>query len=147
MHKLRWTIAFVFLVALQPGWLLAVSRAGASRSTTAKAAAPDADYAPALAAADRFLEAWRIGDLEVGMSLLSSRVKEKVSESDIEKFFSSPSPLAYEVDRGKRLRPGSYEFPVVLTGPAAGNAAARRRSSTIVVVKTGNNEWVVDKLP
>ncbi len=134
------------LLLLPPGPAAAAPKAAATRPT-AKSAALDADYVPALAAADRFLEAWSIDDIEIGMSLLTSRAKEKISETEIEAFFSSPTPSAYEIDRGKLLRRGAYEFPVVLAGPAAGNSRARRRFSTLLVVRTGNNEWAVDKLP
>jgi hypothetical protein len=46
---------------------------------------------------------------------------------------------------GKLLKPGRYEFPVVLV--LGGAKHPRRRFSSIVVVNTGNNGWAVDKLP
>jgi hypothetical protein len=110
-------------------------------------AALDARYVPALAAADRFLQAWQAGDVENGMALLTSRAKEKAKAEVLEGFFSNAGPSAYEIDRGKPLRPGRYEFPVVLVGHATKNAHARRRFSSIIVVNTGNNDWAVDKLP
>ena len=54
---------------------------------------------------------------------------------------------AYEIARGKLLKPGRYEFPVVLVIGSAKSPHTRRRFSSIVVVNTGNNGWAVDKLP
>jgi hypothetical protein len=66
----------------------------------------------------------------------------------VEKFFSTSGPSAYEVGRGKPLKRGRYEFPVVLMSGAGKDGRTRRlRFSSIIVVNTGNNEWAVDKLP
>ena len=102
-------------------------------------------YVSALAAADRFLQAWQSGDMENGMVLLSGRAKEKATTDAVEKFFSNPGPSAYEIGRGKLLKRGRYEFPVVLVGTSKNHA--RRRFSSIVIVDTGKNDWAVDKLP
>jgi hypothetical protein len=127
--------------------LFGASGSARSKSSAAKSAALGGGYGSALAVANRLLEAWRIGDLEVGMSLLSSRAKETIPETEIEAFFSTPGPSAYEITRGKLSRRGGYEFPVALIASPVGNDHLRRRFSTIVVLKTGNNEWAVDKLP
>jgi hypothetical protein len=124
----------------------------ASRTVPAKSAALGADYASALATADRFLQAWQTGDAENGLALLTGHAREKVSREDLEAFFSAPTPAAYEINRGKPLRRGRYEFPVMLLGrssPAsgAGNGHLRRCFSSIVVLHTGNNDWAIDKLP
>jgi hypothetical protein len=107
----------------------------------------DRGYPLALAAADRYLEAWQSGDIETGMVLLTSHAKEKITTERLEDIFSAPGRLAYEIGRGKMLRPGRYEFPVVLVGPAPASRHARRRFSSIVVLDSGNNDWAVDKLP
>lgn len=91
----------------------------ASRTVPAKSAALGTDYASALATADRFLQAWQTGDAENGMVLLTGHAKEKVSREDLEAFFSASAPAAYEIARGKPLRRGRYEFPVVLLDPAS----------------------------
>jgi hypothetical protein len=106
----------------------------------------DPGYVSALAAADHFLQAWQSGDVESGMVLLSSHAKEAATTEVVEAFFTDPGRSAYEIGRGKLLKRGRYEFPVVLVG-AAKNAHTRRRFSSIVVVNTGNNDWAVDKLP
>ena len=121
-------------------------------SLEAKSPSPvplDSSYVPALAAADRFLQAWQAGDIENGMVLLSTHAKESVTAETVEAFFSNPAPSAYELTRGKLLKRDCYEFPVVLisSGNGSKNSRMRRRFSSIVVVNAGNNDWAVDKLP
>jgi hypothetical protein len=107
----------------------------------------DSGYASALATADHFLQAWQASDAENGMALLSSHAKEAVNRNAVERFFSNSESSAYEIDRGKLLKRGRYEFPVVLVTVPSKNIHARRRFSAIVIVNTGNNDWAVDKLP
>jgi hypothetical protein len=114
---------------------------------TQPVAALDVRYVSALAAADRLLQAWQAGDVENGMALLTSGAKEKVTAEVLDGFFSNPGPSAYEIDRGKLLRPGRYEFPVVFLSGATKNVHAHRRFSSIIVVNTGHSDWAVDKLP
>lgn len=105
----------------------------------------NADYVPALAAADRFLQAWHAGDTENGLALLTSHAKQEATADGIEKFFSN-APAAYELGRGKLLKRGSYEFPLVLVSGTTQNRA-RRRFCNLVIVNTANDDWAVDKLP
>ncbi len=112
---------------------------------TPPAAALDAGYVSALAAADHFLQAWQSGDVENGMVLLTSHAKEKATTDVVERFFSNPGHSAYEIGRGKRLKRGRYEFPVVLVSNLKNHV--RRKFSSIVIVDTGKNDWAVDKLP
>jgi hypothetical protein len=107
----------------------------------------DPGYLFALATADHYLQAWQAGDVETGMVLLTGHAKEKVTTDSLQDIFSAPGPLAFEIGRGKMLRAGRYEFPVVLVGPAQGSKHGRRRFSSIVVLNSGNNDWAVDKLP
>jgi hypothetical protein len=102
-------------------------------------------YISALGAVDRFLQTWQSGDAENGLPLLTSHAKEKATPDVIDKFFSSPGPSAYEIGRGKLLKRGRYEFPVVLVGSSKNHM--RRRFSSIVIVDTGRNDWAVDTLP
>ncbi len=111
----------------------------------AKTRPSDAGYAPALAAADHFLQAWQSGDAENGMALMTSHAKGAATTEGVEKFFSNSPGSAYEIGRGKLLKRGRYEFPVVLMSAARNHP--RRRFSSIVIVDTGNNDWAVDKLP
>jgi hypothetical protein len=126
-----------------------LSLSAAPRTAPAKSVRPTTDYACALATVDRFLQAWQA---ENGLVLLTGRAKERVSREEIEAFFSASAPAAYEIARGKPLRPGRYEFPVMLLGspfPASTSKErhVRRRFSNIVVLRTGNNDWAIDKLP
>jgi hypothetical protein len=105
------------------------------------------DYIAALAAVDHFLQAWQSGDIENGMVLLTSNAKEKATTDVVESFLSYPGPSAYEIGRGKLLKGGRYEFPVVLVTAVSKTIHTHRRFSSIIVVNTGNNDWAVDKLP
>jgi len=128
-------------------WILCTSLLLTPLAAKTRQSAPsDAGYVPALAAADHFLQAWQSGDAENGMALLTKHAKEAATTDGIEKFFSNPAGSAYEIGRGKLLKHGRYEFPVVLVS-AGKNNHTRRRFSSIVIVDTGNNDWAVDKLP
>jgi len=107
----------------------------------------DSGYVSALAIADHLLQAWQAGDAENGMPLLTGHAKEAVNKDVLENFFSNPESSGYEIDHGKLLKRGRYEFPVVLMTVSSNNVRVRRRFSTIVVVNTGDNDWAVDKLP
>lgn len=131
------SLLFLFATVSLPSDLFAARSAGAF----------DSDYVPALAAADHFLQAWQSGDAENGLVLLTNRAKESVGADNLEKFFSNSKLSAYEISRGRLLKQGRYEFPVVLVSGSSTKAHVRRRFSTVVVVNTGNNDWAVDKLP
>jgi hypothetical protein len=127
-------------------WLMLCASLLVSTSAAAtRPAALDTGYVAALAAADHFLQAWQAGDVESGIVLLTSQVKEKATTDAVDKFFSSARPSAYEIGRGKLLKRGRYEFPVVLVSNSKNRG--RRRFSSIVIVDTGKNDWAVDKLP
>jgi hypothetical protein len=110
------------------------------------APALDDSYVPALAAADHFLQAWQTGDVENGMALLTNHAKEKAAADGLDTFFSS-KVSAYEVGRGKQLKRGRYEFPIVLVSNRSKHSHPYRRFSSILIVDTGHNDWAVDKLP
>jgi hypothetical protein len=110
--------------------------------------APDPGYASALAAANRFLQAWQNQDHEAGLLMLTDVAKQHSSEDRLEIFFSSGRDAAYEIARGRKLKAGRYAFPVALFASGAGIAnAARPQKSEIVVVRAGKDEWAIDKLP
>ena len=44
------------------------------------------------------------------MVLLTTHAKQSASTDVVERFFSDPGPSAYEITRGKLLKPGRYEF-------------------------------------
>ena len=129
-------------------WLLCVTLPLSPLSAKARPApALDSGYVLALAAADHFLQAWQAGDLENGVALLTGHAKDAANRDVVERFFSNRDPSSYEIDRGKLVKRGRYEFPVVLVTVPSKNVHVRRRFSSVVVVDTGNNDWAVDKLP
>ena len=123
--------------------VFASPKAGAAKASSRV----DADYHSALATADRFLQAWQTGDAEAGMVLLTTRAKEKATSNVLDGYFSTPDGNAYEINHGKQLRAGRYEFPIVMLTSGVPNRHPRRRFSSVVVARTGNNDWAVDKLP
>jgi len=126
--------------------LLLFTLAGNLNAKNPPVPALGADYLSALATADRLLQAWQAGDVESGMSLLSQHAKERAGAEAVQRFFSTSSPLAYEIGRGKPVKGGRYEFPVVLMEQNAAHRV-RRRFSSIVIAITGNADCAVDKLP
>lgn len=110
----------------------------------------DPDYVSALAAANRFLHAWQTQDHETGLIMLTDVAKHQISEDRLLAFFSSGTGAqpAFEINRGKKLKAGRYSFPVVLFD--AGSSARKSHSprySQIIVVRTGKDDWAIDKLP
>jgi len=120
-----------------------------ARSKTTPAPALDSSYVAALAAADRFLDAWQRQDHEAGLLLLTDNAKHHTGEERLQAFFNATPPAAYEILRGRKLRPGRYSFPVVLfaAAPLKDHVRAQARTSQIVILRTGQDDWAVDKLP
>jgi hypothetical protein len=111
--------------------------------------ATDGDYVSALAAADRFLQAWQMEDQEAGLLMLTDAAKQHASQAQIERFFSPElqRKRGFQITRGKKLREGRYLFPVVLITADSDTRSARLSSSRIIVVRTGHEEWAIDRLP
>lgn len=105
----------------------------------------DPSYSSALAAANRFLHAWQTEDHETGIVMLTDWARQHASAEQLQKFFSPGPDAAYEIARGKRVNSGAYAFPVVLFGADA--PASRPVSGTIILVRSGNDEWSVERLP
>jgi hypothetical protein len=137
----------VVSLALQAS-TVSIAKTRHSTSSPSLAPTPDPGYASALAAANRFLQAWQNQDHETGLLMLTDTAKQSSSEDRLEVFFTSGHDAAYEITRGKKLKAGSYAFPVALFTSAAGMTnAARPQRSQIVVVRAGQDEWAIDKLP
>jgi hypothetical protein len=127
---------------------VSIAKTRHSTSSPAPAPTPDPGYASALAAANRFLQAWQNQDHETGLLMLTDTAKQGSSEDRLEVFFASGHDAAYEITRGKKLKAGCYAFPVALfTSPAGMSNGARPQRSQIVVVRAGKDEWAIDKLP
>jgi len=131
-------LTVLLIVFISPSW-------AGSHSHRAKQENPtDPGYVLALAAADRFLHAWQIGDIENGMVQLSDRVRLSEDADKVEQFFSDAKDRAFEITRGNG-QPGRYHFPVVLIWTQGSRIT--RKVSELILVETGKNDWVVDKLP
>ena len=115
--------------------------------TKPKPTAVDSGYVPALAAADRFLHAWLNGDQEDGLVMLSDAVKQHWSEERLQEFFSAGENAAYLISEGKKLKAERYSFPVALLASDGTKGHWHKRFSEIVVMRSGGQDWVVDKLP
>ena len=132
--------------------LLCLLPAAQALAAKKPAAAPsDPDYVEALAAANHFLQAWERGDHEAGLVLMTDEARRHTSESRLQDFFSRSlgHTLGFEIGRGRKLRAGRYGFPVVLfeSGGLADRKPERPRHSTVVVVRSGKDDWAIDKLP
>jgi len=101
-------------------------------------------YVFALAAANHFLHAWQMGDIEHGMVQLSDNIRHSENADRVEQFFSDAKDRSFEIGRGHG-HSGRYSFPVVLVGIEG--PSITRKVSEVVVIETGKSDWVVDKLP
>ena len=87
-------------------------------------------------------------DEEAGLLLLTDTVKKTSTEDKVEAFFTSAPIATYEIGRGKKLKPGLYAFPLALYSSAPGKEKlCHPRYSLLNVVKTGKEDWAIDKLP
>ena len=128
--------------------LLTVSAGDKTQPSISFTARSEPVYISALAAANRFLQAWKNQDHETGLLMLTDAAKQQSSEDRLESFFSSGPDAAYEIARGRKLKGGSYAFPVALfASHSATTKSSHRQRSEIIVVRAGNNEWAIDKLP
>jgi len=125
--------------------LACFSLPAAARSKSAPALGRD--YASALAAADRFLQAWQSHDQETGMLMLSDAAKQHSSADMLEEFFSAGSAPAYEIGRGRPFRRAHFAFPVALYATDKGHKSIQPRASELRMIKTAKDDWVVDRLP
>jgi hypothetical protein len=125
--------------------------AASSRSKTKPSVTNmDQDYVSALTAANDFLHAWQVQDGETGILLLSDSFKHHSSPELIEAFLQPAvgTNRSYEISHGKKMKDGSYSFPVTLFELASGKTGTvKPRYTQIVVVKAGKNDWAIDKLP
>ena len=146
-----WLLALLFSAGIAlffgvgPG-ACASSRSKAKTSTIEA----DRDYVSALTAANDFLHAWQVQDGETGILLLSDSVKHHSSPDLIEAFLQPAvgTTRSYEISHGKKMKDGSYSFPVTLFELASGKTGTVKPHYTqIVVVKAGKNDWAIDKLP
>jgi len=105
----------------------------------------DPAYSSALAAANRFLHAWQTQDHETGIMMLSDAAREYVSPEQLQEFFSPTEAAAFEIEHGRKLNARSYAFPVVLFGMTGGHE--RPHACNILLIRSGKDDWAVEKLP
>ena len=119
----------------------------AAKHGVPKRAVIDQDYVAALAAANRFLQAWQNQDHETAILLLTDKLKQHTNEQALETFFvpAVHAQQAYEISSGKRLAPGRYIFTVILFNSSV--KLLPHRPSQLIVSRTGTNDWAIDKLP
>ena len=135
------------LVILSLAPLLSTS-ADARNKHSSSLAVPDRAYSSALAAANRFLQAWQNQDRETGLLMLTDAAKQASSQERTDSFFSSGNDAAYEIARGRKLKAGRYAFPVTLfTAHSDSSQPDRPQRSQIIVVHAGRDEWAIDKMP
>lgn len=107
---------------------------------------------PALAVANRYLEAWRLRQGEVGLKLLSPRLRRSISRDDLLAEIvglSNPHHAAYEVWGGRRVGRRGFAFSVRLYEDYTGHpmSGSPPPPSRIVLVETAGGDWQVDRLP
>ena len=133
-----WLLLLIFLALGPP-------LAAGGRSASVRV---DQDYIAALAAANRFLSAWQNQDHETAILLLTDKVKQHTKEERLNAFFTpaTRTEQAYEISSGKKLRQGCYIFRVTLFNSGQPKSA-HPHSSQLVVIRSGKNDWAIDKIP
>ncbi len=126
----------------------AARAAGARPSKEGLGPVAASDYISALAAANRFLHAWQTGDEVTGILLLTDNARKHTSEENFSAFFATSTRPAFEIARGKKVKAGRYVFPIALFDlPENPRGPKRVRQLQLVVIRTGKDDWAVDKLP
>ena len=110
----------------------------------ARSEGADPAYVSALAAADKFLQAWQARDEEAGVMLLSDRLRQHTNEEVVRRWFAASGEQGFEVSSGKKLGAGRYQFAVELW--TADGRRTHRRTGMVVLVSAGG-EWLVEKMP
>ncbi len=136
------------LIILSVAPLLSTSAAGRNKHSSSFTTVSDRGYSSALAAANRFLQAWQNQDRETGLLMLTDAAKQNSSQERTDGFFSSGNDAAYEIARGRRLKTGRYAFPVTLfISDSESNRSGHPQKSQIIVVRAGKDEWAIDRVP
>jgi hypothetical protein len=140
----------IFVLLLGFAFPIGAKRRSAHAFKSRAGVASDAEYIIALNIANQFLHAWQTQDHETGLMMLTDEAKRHTTEARLDAFFSAEADTqqAFEINHGKKVKSGRYEFPVALLEvvPGKGNAV-HRRFSQIIVTRAGKNDWAVDNLP
>lgn len=131
-------------------WLGACKRPG---SSPASAPAQGGVQVEALAAANRFLEAWAVGNIAAGLEMLTPRL---LSGTSKERLVAAISPAAgiehtsFEIPApGRKLSDGRIEFPVRLQFTFRGRLDSRTETQTgrMILSISPRGRWLVDEFP
>lgn len=76
--------------------------------------------------------------------MLTDAARQQASSEKLQEFFSPGDHAAYEIERGTRLNGGEYVFRVVLFGTTTN---ARPRACRLMIMRTGKDDWAVNRLP
>ena len=110
------------------------------------------DYARALAVADQFCEAWRLGDVAIARLLVSQRLRRLHGDGRLnEALAAAPNAnhVGFEISEGRRLGEGRYVFRVRLVRRYLGRQEDRIEAppGQIVLAAQQDGQWRVDELP
>ncbi len=76
--------------------------------------------------------------------MLTDAARQQASADKLQEFFSPGDHAAYEIQHGRRVNDGEYVFPVVLFGTSQ---ALQPHASRLVIMRSGKDEWAVNRLP
>lgn len=76
--------------------------------------------------------------------MLTDAARQQASSEKLQEFFSPGDHAAYEIERGRRVNGGEYIFPVVLFGTTQN---AHPRACRLMIMRTGKDDWAVNRLP
>lgn len=138
----------IFLTLILAAYFVPAPAFARSRTAHHSQSVPDAEYVSALSVANKFLYAWQTHDEEAGLLLLTDAVKKSSTEDNIAAFFTSAPLATYEIGRGRKLKSGLYVFPLALYRSEPGKEKlCPPHYSQLNVIKTGKEDWAIDKLP
>jgi len=140
----RWSFRFL---GLSLASVLLLGATLCARSKVTASCPTDPDYLSALAAANQFLHAWQTQDRETGLVMLSDNAKHGIPEDRLHTFLSPGPEAAFEISRGRKLPAKRYAFPIVLFGARQDGKTLRPHLAELIVVRTGKDDWAIDKLP
>ena len=140
-------VSVLFVCLSVPSGASAASKTS-SKSHHAAKTVHDVEYISALAAANRFMNAWQTRDHETIMLMLSDAAKHQATTEHMNEFLSADATdRAFEIGQGKQLKPDQYAFTVGLFSTTPGAKHIHSRYSQVMVVRTSAHDWAIDKLP
>lgn len=117
---------------------------------TTKSEDPSASYLEALHVANTFLWAWVRRDPDIGLPLISNRLRAQVNdESWLRQFIqglSNPHHKAFEITAARHPSSNQYRFLVVLYELASGEPTGFQYKGIMEVIRE-TGKWRIDHLP